>query len=49
MFSYFVLAVLTSARLAAGVTYSQTDNISGAGFLSAFSFQAIADPTNGRV
>ncbi|KAH8105325.1 laminarinase [Cristinia sonorae] len=29
--------------------YSQTDSIIGSGFLSAFSHQAIADPTHGRV
>ncbi|KAJ7175187.1 laminarinase [Mycena crocata] len=49
MFSSYALAILTLARVAVGVTYRQTDNISGAGFLSAFSFQAIPDPTNGRV
>ncbi|KAJ7485746.1 laminarinase [Mycena latifolia] len=48
MFSAYAV-ILTLAHLVSGVTYHQTDNISGAGFLSAFSVQAIADPTHGRV
>jgi hypothetical protein len=32
-----VVSVLALAHLAAGATYFQTDNISGSGFLSAFS------------
>ena len=40
--------ILTTQR-AMGATYGQTDSISGSGFLSAFSHQAIADPTHGRV
>ncbi|KAJ6615140.1 laminarinase [Mycena sp. CBHHK59/15] len=43
------LSLLSLAPLALGVAYKQTDNISGAGFLSAFSYQAISDPTHGRV
>jgi len=35
--------------LSLGATYSQTDNTSGSGFNDAFSYQAIADPTHGRV
>jgi hypothetical protein len=49
MFPSSVVALLTLAGLVAGITYRQTDNIVGSGFLSAFSFQAIADPTHGRV
>ncbi|KIJ34599.1 glycoside hydrolase family 16 protein, partial [Sphaerobolus stellatus SS14] len=30
-------------------TYKVTDSVSGTGFLSSFSHQAIADPTHGRV
>ncbi|KAF8590993.1 glycoside hydrolase family 16 protein [Ramaria rubella] len=41
------LALLISVANAA--TYSLSDAISGTGFLSAFSHQAIADPTHGRV
>ncbi|KAJ7275634.1 laminarinase [Mycena rebaudengoi] len=43
------VSVLALTHLAAGATYRQTDNISGSGFLSSFSFEAIPDPTNGRV
>jgi len=35
--------------LSLGATYSQTDSMSGSGFTDAFSYQAIADPTHGRV
>ncbi|KAF8650900.1 hypothetical protein AX16_005047 [Volvariella volvacea WC 439] len=34
---------------ALGATYRQSDNISGSGFYSAFSYEAISDPTHGRV
>ncbi|KAK7462312.1 hypothetical protein VKT23_007913 [Stygiomarasmius scandens] len=30
-------------------TYSQSESISGSGFYNSFSFQAISDPTHGRV
>jgi hypothetical protein len=40
---------LSYIALAFGATYSQTDSHSGSGFLSAFSYEAIADPTHGRV
>ncbi|KAF5356762.1 hypothetical protein D9756_006725 [Leucocoprinus leucothites] len=40
-FCYIVFAL--------GATYRQTDSHSGSGFLNAFSYEAIADPTHGRV
>ncbi|KAK7044432.1 putative laminarinase [Favolaschia claudopus] len=47
---YFLLiACLSLASLVAGATYQRTQNIVGSDFLSAFSFQAISDPTHGRV
>ncbi|KAJ6562592.1 2 beta-glucanase [Mycena capillaripes] len=49
MLPSLLIAILTLAPLVAGVTYQRTDNIVGSGFLSAFSFQAITDPTHGRV
>ncbi|KAF8873871.1 2 beta-glucan [Infundibulicybe gibba] len=45
--SSLILLSIATPLLAA--TYSQSDNIVGAGFLSAFNFEAIADPTHGRV
>ncbi|KAJ8520274.1 hypothetical protein ONZ45_g2850 [Pleurotus djamor] len=41
------LALLASPALCA--TYGLTDNIVGSAFLNTFNFQAIADPTHGRV
>ncbi|EPQ56434.1 laminarinase [Gloeophyllum trabeum ATCC 11539] len=43
------LTALVLADTALGATYSISDNIVGNGFNSAFTYQAIADPTNGRV
>ncbi|KAF8152572.1 glycoside hydrolase family 16 protein [Crassisporium funariophilum] len=40
---------LSSITPALGATYSLSDNIVGSGFYSAFDWQAIADPTHGRV
>ncbi|KAI6135709.1 glycoside hydrolase family 16 protein [Pisolithus croceorrhizus] len=37
------------AKTASAGTYSLTSNLVGEGFLNAFSWQAVADPTNGRV
>ncbi|RDB27908.1 putative glycosidase C21B10.07 [Hypsizygus marmoreus] len=34
---------------ALGATYAQTDSHQGSGFLKSFSYQAISDPTHGRV
>ncbi|KAF9446477.1 glycoside hydrolase family 16 protein [Macrolepiota fuliginosa MF-IS2] len=49
-FSPFQAILLFSyVALALGASYSQTDNISGSGFLNAFTYEAIADPTHGRV
>ncbi|KAJ7669535.1 laminarinase [Mycena polygramma] len=49
MFPFPLLSVLASAGLVAGATYQKSDNIVGSGFNSAFSYQAISDPTHGRV
>ncbi|EIN04087.1 glycoside hydrolase family 16 protein [Punctularia strigosozonata HHB-11173 SS5] len=47
----YVLPILTlcAARPALAATYSRTSNVAGNGFYDFFSFQAIPDPTNGRV
>ncbi|KAI6032879.1 glycoside hydrolase family 16 protein [Pisolithus orientalis] len=37
------------AKTTSAATYSLTSNLIGQGFLNAFSWQAVADPTNGRV
>lgn len=42
-----LLAIISDAVLAA--TYSRTSSLTGNGFLDAFTWQAIADPTHGRV
>ncbi|KAG6807370.1 hypothetical protein H0H92_007814 [Tricholoma furcatifolium] len=44
-----LLSLLTVCSSALGATYSLTDNIVGADFNSLFNYEAIADPTNGRV
>lgn len=43
--------VLTSlaGSVFAGAAYSLSESIVGEGFYNAFNFEAIADPTNGRV
>ncbi|KAH7920553.1 glycoside hydrolase family 16 protein [Leucogyrophana mollusca] len=43
-----VLASVVDVALG-GATYSRTENLVGQSFLNAFTWQAIADPTNGRV
>ncbi|KAJ7807591.1 hypothetical protein B0H14DRAFT_2609494 [Mycena olivaceomarginata] len=43
------IAIVTLVCLVVSATYQWTDNIDGSGFLSAFSFQAISDPTHGQV
>ena len=45
--AFLVLACVAAAAL--GATYSQTDSYQGTDFLSGFTHEAIADPTNGRV
>ncbi len=47
--AFRAIFTLSYAALALAAAYSQTDNISGSGFLSAFNYEAIADPTHGRV
>jgi hypothetical protein len=37
------------AVVASGATYSQSDCVTGEEFLGSFTFEAEADPTNGRV
>lgn len=44
-----ILSLLLSAAGVLAVSYIQTDSYTGSGFLNGFSFQAIADPTHGRV
>ncbi|KAL0579258.1 hypothetical protein V5O48_002762 [Marasmius crinis-equi] len=44
-----LLGFLSLLPLALGASYSQRENIAGSGFNSAFSYQAIGDPTHGRV
>ncbi|KAG2160252.1 glycoside hydrolase family 16 protein [Suillus bovinus] len=44
----FILASLAALTLA-GAVYTLDDSIVGEGFYSSFNFEAIADPTNGRV
>lgn len=46
--SSLTLALLTRSTLAGGF-YSLTENIVGYGFYDSFNFEAIPDPTNGRV
>ncbi|KAJ7599036.1 glycoside hydrolase family 16 protein [Mycena floridula] len=44
-----VISVLSLALLAHSATYQRTANIVGSGFNNAFNYQAISDPTHGRV
>jgi len=44
----FTFASLAGTGLA-GAVYALNDNIVGEGFYSSFNFEAIPDPTNGRV
>ncbi|KAJ8591346.1 glycoside hydrolase family 16 protein [Rhizopogon salebrosus TDB-379] len=46
--SGLLLALLTGSALAGGI-YTLKENIVGEGFYDSFTFQAIPDPTNGRV
>ncbi|KAF4622600.1 hypothetical protein D9613_009003 [Agrocybe pediades] len=49
-FSLFALVIVALGFVVPTLaTYSLTDNIVGSGFYSAFEWEAIADPTNGRV
>ncbi len=48
--SSFLFALFASfISSAASVSYSQTDSFVGSQFNNGFSYEAIADPTNGRV
>ncbi|TFY64735.1 hypothetical protein EVG20_g5848 [Dentipellis fragilis] len=44
-----LLSTLLAARTAYGATYSLSDNITPSTFYNNFAFQAISDPTHGRV
>lgn len=44
-----IISVLSLALLAHSASYQRTANIVGSGFNNAFSYQAISDPTHGRV
>ncbi|KAJ6513505.1 glycoside hydrolase family 16 protein [Mycena vulgaris] len=44
-----LLTLSSTVSLVAGATYSRTESIVGAGFYNAFNFEAIGDPTSGRV
>lgn len=43
------MVLVALAKIVSAGTYSLASNLVGEGFLNAFSWQAIADPTNGRV
>jgi hypothetical protein len=45
--SFFLL--ITASLPAFAATYYMSDNIQGNGFYNAFEWQAISDPTHGRV
>ncbi|KAF8125507.1 2 beta-glucan [Boletus edulis] len=47
--SFLAFGVLAVSGYAEATTYSRTASLSGQSFLDAFSWQSIADPTNGRV
>jgi len=47
--SFLAFVALAVSGYAEAATYSRTASLSGQSFLDAFSWQAIADPTNGRV
>lgn len=47
--SFLAFVALGVSGYAEAATYSRTASLSGQSFLNAFSWQAIADPTNGRV
>lgn len=47
LFSVFV--TVESARVALARSYNQVDSIFSQGFLDAFGYETIQDPTNGRV
>lgn len=44
-----VILTLSYVTLVFAGTYSQTESISGTGFLNSFDYQTIQDPTHGRV
>jgi hypothetical protein len=48
-FSTYVSVALTLATQTLAASYSQTSNVVGNGFYNFFSFEAIPDPTHGRV
>ncbi|KAG6888284.1 hypothetical protein C0995_009398 [Termitomyces sp. Mi166 len=48
-FAITIMVTILVASSALSVMYTQTDSHQGSGFLKSFSFQAIPDPTHGRV
>lgn len=44
-----LLVLVSLAVNVLGATYSLSDSYEGSGFNSGFTYEAIADPTNGRV
>lgn len=49
MISARAFSLVSLASLALASSYSQKESYSGSTFLNGFNYQAIADPTNGRV
>ncbi|KAJ6582244.1 hypothetical protein B0H19DRAFT_984373 [Mycena capillaripes] len=48
-FSARLLALTSTVSSVLGATYSRSENIVGTGFYNSFNFEAIGDPTHGRV
>ncbi|KAF7329566.1 Glycoside hydrolase family 16 protein [Mycena kentingensis (nom. inval.)] len=46
---YMLLALAFNIKSAFGASYTRTQNVVGTGFYSAFTFEAVADPSHGRV
>ena len=49
MFTRAILVLQCFATAALAATYDQADSYSGEGFISGFFYDAIPDPTHGRV
>jgi hypothetical protein len=47
--SFRLLTLSSGITAVLGATYSRSENIVGTGFYNSFNFEAIADPTHGRV
>ncbi len=46
---FSVLVIVESVRVTLARSYGQVDSIVSQGFLDAFGYETIQDPTNGRV